>query len=781
MGVEGTPASARAGSIAATGTNAVRLLAWAGIVVGVVYLTFGGGGSYGITDVRFRILSLAVIAIAMLAWLVAAVRDASWRPRSVLWPGFAAALAAFGVSTLTSWSPRLSVEYVAYAVLCTALYLLLVRLFAHPAFAQRLGALTVVLCLATGVEYVILVLARWTLWWIALGHLAIPPLRPGSEGLAYGNPSAVATMMLLLGPASVAFLGGATRGRRLMIGLLVALTAAVVVTTESRGAWLGLGVAAGGLVVALLAVPAARDALRQATRSWRGRLTIGAVLIPVLAAGALLGPAVIRRAVDSEGSRLSFFATAIRMFESSPLVGSGPGTWVARRISFTNAATEIDGYVPHAHNIFLQTLAEFGLVGLVAGLVVVACLGWLLYRAVTDADPVRRRYGWASLFAVLALAGHQLVDFYANFPAVMFALALTLAPLDATSGPMSLSVAPFRWPSRWRAVMGRAAPVLLALGVVGALGFSSWSESVALTQQRAVNAADAGNWSAALPLARRAALEDPQMTPYQFTLGLAASAEGDLTQARDALQRAATVSDFPEAWLDLSAVQLRLGDTSAARASLANAMRLGWQQAQVAVPAAVLYADLGMPTQAATALEYSFLLIPELAGDPYWSSSPGLRAAADQAVAWIAAAGPSEAYQVLLAAGKTGDALRVASQLGAASSSATLYVRAWEGDDSALQSLERAALASPASEAFGLAALAAARAGDQAMVDRLNAIANPGTLGPGHAEPLVAVAQRCGSCPQVTGAAATSWSIFTYRRPVPADLLVLNLPRLAYR
>ena len=128
-----------------------RVLAWIGIVLGIIYLTFGGGGaSLGIYVVQWRIASLVMIVIALLAWLVAAVRDPAWRPRTVLWPAFAASLVAFAISSATSWNPRLSLEYAAYAVICTALYLLLVRLLADPWFRSRLGGLTVLLTAAIG-------------------------------------------------------------------------------------------------------------------------------------------------------------------------------------------------------------------------------------------------------------------------------------------------------------------------------------------------------------------------------------------------------------------------------------------------------------------------------------------------------------------------------------------------------------------------------------------------------------------------------------------------------
>jgi len=132
-----------------------RFLAWLGVALGIVYLTFGGGGgSPGIYLVQWRIVSLAIIAVALVVWFASALRSPAWRPTTAIWPAFVASLAAFAISTATSWSPRLGLEYAAYAVICTALYLLLVRLLDSPYFRPRLGGLAVLLCAAIGLYYV---------------------------------------------------------------------------------------------------------------------------------------------------------------------------------------------------------------------------------------------------------------------------------------------------------------------------------------------------------------------------------------------------------------------------------------------------------------------------------------------------------------------------------------------------------------------------------------------------------------------------------------------------
>lgn len=779
---------------AMTRISVLRFLAWLGVGLGIFYVTFGGGGgSLGIYVVQWRIASLAIITIVLLVWFLAALRSSAWRPRTVLWPAFAASLVAFAISTVTSWSPRLSLEYVAYAIICTALYLLLVRLLAHPYFRPRLGGAAVLLCLATGGYYLALVLSHWIYWWSAVGRLTVPPLRPAFESLTYGNPSAVATMMLLLGAASLAYLGFATVGRRVLSALVLFMTAGVVLLTGSRGAWLGTGIGLAAVAALILILPTWRSTVRGLAARRPVRIGVVLVVLALIVVALALLPALVGRLTENTvSSRLTFYLAALRMFATAPLLGSGPGTWVARRIAFTNPSG-VDLYIPHAHDIILQTLAEFGLLGVMAGLIVVASLAWLVLGAIGGDDPVRRRYGWAALFVLVYLGGHQLVDFYANMPAVFFALALTLGVLDATSGPLPLALplpaTARRLPAINRLLTGpylrtgtlvlRALPLL----VVAALIFSAWSESVALTQSQAVSAADEGDWSAALSHAQAAVNADSLMPPYQFTLGIAAAGAGNLPLARDAFAREAETDDFPEAWLDLAAVQLRLGDSAAARSDLDRAMRLGAQQLVVLVPAARLYLELGDEPLAVQAIADAEEMIPWLAADPYWSSTGALRAAADRALAVVVAASdPSIGYQVALAAGLTSEAERLtASMSPKAASSADLVIRAWNGDRAALADIVANVVAHPLAADSGTATMLAERLGDMATAIRMAEIGAQGGTVTGPVSSEIVIVLNCGSCGQMPGADAPYYGLFTYRRPVPGDLLVLDLPRLVFR
>ena len=136
--------------------------------------------------------------------------------------------------------------------------------------------------------------------------------------------------------------------RRYVTGLMVAaviVLAVALVLTASRGAWLALGC---GLVALALLQPR-----RKPLRLGRRWLAIGAaacIAIPVLAAVA---------PKPSLGVRSAYWRAAISDAREHPLAGSGAGSfndyWTMQRT--------VEVGVQDAHSLYLETLAELGLVG----------------------------------------------------------------------------------------------------------------------------------------------------------------------------------------------------------------------------------------------------------------------------------------------------------------------------------------------------------------------------------------------------------------------------------
>lgn len=197
--------------------------------------------------------------------------------------------------------------------------------------------------------------------------------------------------------AVVVELAGYPIPRRRMLPIAGALTC--VILSGSRTALFGLVVA---FVIGLLAHKRLRTTARLAAWAVAG-LGVWEVL-------RVLHDA-LRTGADTLNGRTLTWHIALNVWHANPLVGSGPGAYI------NHAATgEAVGY---AHNQFLHTLAETGLLGAVA-------LTWLTVVVIVFAWRMRRAAPYAALAATtlwIALYGTENV---LRFTDVSFALPIAV-------------------------------------------------------------------------------------------------------------------------------------------------------------------------------------------------------------------------------------------------------------------------------------------------------------------------------------------------------------------
>jgi O-antigen ligase len=578
-------------------------------------LVAGGSGTLGLQPVR--VLYLAMAALSLIPWLAIGIIKPNWRPKSRLLPALLVCIAVVAISTVTSRVPRLSLEMLGDIWLLVEVYLLLVALMRLPQIRLHFQRLALVLCVLVGVLYLVQVFFAWQTWWSLVGHLAIPPLRPGYIGLTL-SPNPIATLVLTFGSfgLAAAVLGRITGPLTMVtVGLLVAV---VTLITGSRGAWLGAGL--GVLAVGATAFALQADVRERARQLLRSRLAIAglAMAIALVAVGGLLAALSGRLTLVDPGYRAGFTRASLQMFDSSPLTGVGPGVWPTLRAANT-LPTDPDLYIPHAHSVYFQTLAEFGLLGILAGAILVGALAALFLRSVRTGDPMRQRVAYAGLFGVVLLAGQQFADMLMNVPAVLLAVVLPIAWLDTQSFDDAV-----RRP--WRKAVGpfaRALPLAAgAITIVILVGLAR-IESTAGIASDGVDAANEGEWQLAAQLSSQALIQDPDLNLYRFQAGVAEANAGDLMAAARDLEAAAMADDYRYAWLDLAAVRWQAGDTSGASDALDRAERLGLQRAPVAVAAGWLRLQLGDDNRAITDFAAGLSLLPSLADDPFWNSASG--------------------------------------------------------------------------------------------------------------------------------------------------------------
>jgi putative inorganic carbon (hco3(-)) transporter len=186
------------------------------------------------------------------------------------------------------------------------------------------------------------------------------------------------------------------RAARLPYLIVSVLTVVALLGTLSRAALLGLPL-----------VPLFFLALRRSGLA--GPLAVGAlVLTALVASGSSLLPAGIGVADESSGStvpfagRLDFWLVALDIWGEHPVLGAGPGSFPqayaeAPHVGKAYLPDTLVEAPPHAHNLFLHTLAENGLVGLVV------LIGLLATAAAVAVRLICRRDHWARLLGAAGL------------------------------------------------------------------------------------------------------------------------------------------------------------------------------------------------------------------------------------------------------------------------------------------------------------------------------------------------------------------------------------------
>jgi O-Antigen ligase len=306
---------------------------------------------------------------------------------------------------------------------------------------------------------------------------------------------------------------------------------------------------------------------------WRRRvaivLLVGAALTPVAALAVLQSSnggisGQVKRLTDihtvqppNSPSRLTalgsvrarYYHESLQVFSTDKLHGVGAdGFGLARKhYSFDPLS------VQHAHSFFFQTLADFGILGVLA---IVALFGlWLvavwrplhLRRAGRPAVP--ERAGMLTLAATVVLYGvHSLVDWTWFIPGVTV-IALLCAGWLAGRGPLTERAAPARWsrdPFRLAAACGLAACALV-------VGYTILQPLRAVHSDNAALAAlGRGDIKGARDAALRAHRQDRLSVDPLFNLALVEQTAGRPAAATAALEQAVRLQPRnPNTWTQL--------------------------------------------------------------------------------------------------------------------------------------------------------------------------------------------------------------------------------------
>jgi O-antigen ligase len=294
---------------------------------------------------------------------------------------------------------------------------------------RRLAAVMVVLGFAHGLGGI--------LWhYQATGRAYWGPAAGGASFGPYINRNHFACLVGMVIPLGVGLLLGLGRRRaaagalpaasargpeaagpqRFLVGFMVAVTAGALALSLSRGGIVSTLVALAALAVAVGVGRATRGQLWKAAAAVAASLAFAVWLAagPLLTRLGTLGGLFTNDALTAP--RTGIWLDALRLAADFPLFGAGYGAFAEIYPRYQTA--HLGGLVTHAHNDWLQLLAEGGLAG---SLAVLGLVGYYLAAASRllrrRRDPEAIVLGLGALAGVLAFALHAGTDFNTHIPA----------------------------------------------------------------------------------------------------------------------------------------------------------------------------------------------------------------------------------------------------------------------------------------------------------------------------------------------------------------------------
>lgn len=222
------------------------------------------------------------------------------------------------------------------------------------------------------------------------------------------------------------------KGRWLRLAALIAhiLACAALYLTGSRG---GLIAYAGMVLVTIWFFKPKFRVLARVVLTGILSLAIAVSLQPPSAGGGRLGE------VDdfTSASRLALWGTAGAMFLQHPVLGVGYGNYRALYNDYLPGVTanQLD-----AHNLYLQFLAETGIIGFVAFFALVILFSRRAVKLARDPDPVYRMVGIAVGGALAATLIHGMVDYLFNVSPQFGALFWLVLALGMVAYEQSLGM-----------------------------------------------------------------------------------------------------------------------------------------------------------------------------------------------------------------------------------------------------------------------------------------------------------------------------------------------------
>lgn len=300
--------------------------------------------------------------------------------------------------------------------------------------------------------------------WLMLGRTQAEQFWTRSAGM-FGIPNSLAGLLELMLPGCLLVLGArrVSAPTKVLAGWLAAGFGLALVLTGSRGGWLAV-------TAALVLWPLLSAGDRRRRLVGVGLVAVGVVAVVFCldrcsaAAHERLAPFW---AGKFEQTRPVIWRVGVELWRSRPWLGTGAASYNVlfeghRPAGFLNEPQ-------WAHNDYLNTLSDYGLIGFALWGGVGAIVLWRGWLAVAAARRVRGAGAWFGHWrwklglwlGLVAYAVHLTVDFHTKIPALAYAAALAAGLLLRPVAPEEPDAGRVEALRRWGAVL--AAGVLAAL------------------------------------------------------------------------------------------------------------------------------------------------------------------------------------------------------------------------------------------------------------------------------------------------------------------------------
>ncbi len=595
----------------------------------ILYFTFIGGTFYSQLNFFLRVANQVIVTAILGIWLVKKVRQGTGLPRTYLDGAIALYLVANGVSAWLGQSPRFSLEGLWFTLVHALAFYLLVDLARQGWTAKLAWAFymaSAVVCLVGLAEFLAWyfgtpLFPTFAQGWFEIGgwRQPIPPTIYRLAITLNGSTPLAAYLALLIPPAIGLIISLPPKNQQrqaLFIWLVLAFLAQIL--AFSRAGMLALAISLSLTALGWYGI----SRKRSLARFYWQRLTPLYRILLIIAAVMVVGATLFwlqRSFANRTGStqfRFVLWDVALTIFQSHPFTGAGPSNF-GRALLRLNEAGLPRQQIASAHNVYLNTAAELGLIGLIAGGYLLFRVGqawWQRWRQTSDLPEQIRLMACGA--ALTGLAVQTLVDTYSATPNILVMLAL-VAYLVADLKPVPLL-------QRQRLAAYLVASLLFVYGV--AFAWIGWAD---LHFQNSFKAEQMDNLAEAIRQAEQAYRLDPYLSLRLFRLALLEARLAHQTGDPRALQIA------------IGHYQLGLRREPILGLNSANLSGLLWQQGQRAEAVALLertltaekdplylinlghfYEQTGDGTRANAAYGQALFLAPDLAGSGFWQAAP---------------------------------------------------------------------------------------------------------------------------------------------------------------